>query len=117
MQAIIAGKKTKTKDYTSNQHAAPMNAAAAPMDPVLPFNGDEAAPGKTTGNGVAWPSVGEVPLIPPVGIGITPVLAPVPVAVGKTPVTNPVPVPLIRPVPEGRTPVPVPVGRGKPAVP
>ena len=85
------------------------------MDPLLLFNGDEAAPGNSAGNGVAWPSVGEVPLIPPVGIGITPVLAPVPVAVGETPVTNPVPVPLIRPVPEGRTPVPV--GRGKPVVP
>ena len=104
-----AKEKAKQKIYISNQHAAPMKAAAAPMDPLLLFNGDEAAPG------VAWPSVGEVPLIPPVGIGITPVLAPVPVAVGETPVTNPVPVPLIRPVPEGRTPVPV--GRGKPVVP
>lgn len=96
-----------------------MKAAAAPADPLL-LSGREALPAK--GIGLAWPRVGVVPLIPPVGSGSTPV----PVPVGLTPVTKPVPpgrplpegrtpVPLGRPLPEGRAPVPV--GWGKPAVP
>ena len=94
-----------------------MKAAAAPADPVLVI-GEDALPTKGKGDGLAWPRVGKVPLIPlppPVTDGtITP--GDVPVAVGETPVTNPVPLLIRRPVPEGRTPVPVPVpvGRGKP---